>query len=86
MKKLNVINKNEISFFKFEFFLKFIPIKYKAIDFAPSNKQLMTIKLSLNSFERFLRRTKISAYALMARNISHVNCPKLSQIGQNGNL
>ena len=64
---------------KFEFFFENCPptrhIKYKRIDFAPCNKPTMANKLLLTNLEQFL-----SAYALMARNISRVNCPKLTKM------
>ena len=43
-------------------------LKYKMIDFAPSNKSIMANKLPSINLERFLRRI-VSAYELIARNI-----------------
>ena len=60
--KLNVKNKNDIYFFKFEIFCEIhLPtrhIKYKVIDFAPSNKSIMAKKLPSNNLDFFLRRIK----------------------------
>ena len=49
-------------FLKFENFYENHPptrhIKYKKIDFAPSNKPIMANKLLLTNLERFIRRIK----------------------------
>ena len=52
-------------------------IKYKTIDFAPCNKSIMANKLLTTNLEQFLRR-----YALIARIISRVNCPKLVKMAK----
>ena len=55
-------------------------LKYKRIDFAPCNKSVMANKVLSTNLERFLKTDKLSAYALIARNISRVNCPKLAKM------
>ena len=53
---------------------------HKRINFVPCNKSIMANKLLLNNLRRFVRRIKSPAYALIARNISRVNCPKLAKM------
>ena len=66
---------------KFEIFYENHPptrhIKYKRIHFALCNKSIMANKLRSTNVEQFIRRTKSPLYALIARIISRVNCPKL---------
>ena len=62
--------------------MKIIPphanLKYKMIDFAPGNKQIMANKLLSRNL---IYKTDLCfASALTARNISRVNCPKLAKM------
>ena len=80
--KFKCIKKIEF-FFNLRFFLKTSPtrrIKYKVIDFAPINKSIMTYKSFLELiWNDFLYGLNL-AYALIARNISRINCPKLAEM------
>ena len=72
-------------FLKFEIFYGNHPptrhIKYKKIDLAPFNKSIMANKLlSTIPIWNDFKTDKISAYALIARNISRLNCPKLAKM------
>ena len=56
--------------------------KYKKIDFVPCKKSVMANKLRSTNLERFCKTDYISAYALIARIISRVNCPKLVKMAK----
>ena len=84
-KEKEPIKQNEKKkFLKFEIFYVNHPptrhTKYKRIDFAPCNKPIMPNKLLLYQFGATSKTDSLSAYALIARNISRVNCPKLAEI------
>ena len=68
-------------FLKFEIFYENHPshIKHKRVDFAPCNLSIMPNKL-LKQFGTISKTDSLSSYALIALNISRVNCPKLAKM------